>query len=150
MSRLSRIGPSARSATRRVNAVGAARVVIASGGACALVYLAATRPVALDLVAAAGEDEVIVGGTALTTRVDASCPGPELTGIPGLPDVAVKGSVTAAAGPADLLPAPASGDGSLLMTTGGGTLLTVDARPGARGAALPGDGCAHHPGATRP
>jgi hypothetical protein len=140
MSRLYRIGHGARSIARRVNAAGVARVVIAAGGASALVYLAATRPVDLDLVAAAGEDEVTVGGTALTTRVDASCPGPELTGIPGLPDVTVKGWATAAAGPADLLPVPASGDGSLLMATGAGTLLTVDARPGARGAALPRDG----------
>jgi hypothetical protein len=91
MSRLSRIGHGARSIARRVNAAGVARVVIAAGGASALVYLAATRPVDLDLVAAAGEDEVTVGGTALTTRVDASCPGPELTCIPGLPDVTVKG-----------------------------------------------------------
>ncbi len=140
MTRRSRLRSGARTLVRRVNLAGVTRVVVAVGGAGALVYLAATQPVAVDLVAAAGEEGAVVGGTALTTRVEASCPGPELSGIPGVPDVGVTGAVTAAAGPAELLPAPPTGDGELLMSTGGGTLLAVDGRPGAGQAALPADG----------
>ena len=136
----SRLRSGARSLARRVNPAGVTRVAVTAGGAAALVYLAMTQPVAVDLAAAAGESEAVVGGTALTTRVEASCPGPELSGIPGVPDVGVTGSVTAAAGPAELLSEPTSGDGRLLMTSGRGTLVTVDARPGADQAALPADG----------
>ncbi len=124
----------------RINAAGAVRVVVAVGAASALVYAADTRPIGLDLVAAAGGKQPAVAGTALTTRVDTSCPGAELSGIPGVPDITVKGSVTAASGPAELLPATTTGSGQLTMTSAEKPLLAIDSRPDARPAALPGEG----------
>lgn len=140
MSRLTRLESAAGPRLRRVNWAGGARVVVAGGAAAALVQLAAANPLEIDVVAAAGEQEAPVVGTSLATRVTRICPGNELTGIPGLPDVRVAGSLTAAAGPADLLPVPATGAGRLLLGEVASPLVSVTDRPGAGTAALPADG----------
>ena len=139
MSRLSRLRSGGRTTLSRVNPAGVARVVVVAGAAGALVYAADARPIGVDLVAASGGEQPVVAGTALTTRVDASCPGAELSGIPGVPDISVKGSVTAASAPAELLPAAATGSGQLTMASAGKPLLAIDSRPDARPAALPAD-----------
>jgi hypothetical protein len=125
----------------RPSVPGAARVVLAGGAALGIVWAATTHPVSLDLVAASGVDEAPVGGTSLTTALSAMCPGNELSGIRGVPDVTVGGSVTAASGPADLLPEAVSGDGSAVLGAAGGRLGSLDpARPSQASAALPASG----------
>ena len=137
MNRLSRLRSGGRTKLSRINAAGVARVVVVVGAACALVFAADARPIDLDLVAAAGGEQPVVEGSALTTRVDTTCPGAELSGIPGVPDISVKGSVIAASAPAELLPGPTTGPGQLTMTSAGTPLLAIDSRPDARLAALP-------------
>ncbi len=138
MSRLSGVGAGIRRAGRRINAAGVARVVLVGGAAVALVHVATTNPVSVDLVAATGEQQAPLVGTSLATRVVQVCPGPELAGIPGIPDVSVTSSITASAGPAELLPVPAQGAGELIATQGSRTLLTLDERPGSVSAVVPG------------
>ena len=135
MSRLGRV----RAGVRRVNVAGIARVALVAGAAVGLVHVATTQSLDLDLdlVSASGEEQVPVSGTALATRVAQVCPGPELSGIPGVPDVKVPATITAATGPADLLPVPAEGDGSLTATSGVTTLFTIDGRPATGTAAVP-------------
>jgi Family of unknown function (DUF5719) len=137
MTRLEAARTRTSAAARRVNYAGVARVVVAGAAAFALVHVAGARPVSLDLVAATGEAETPLVGSALATRVAQSCSGTELTGIPGVPDVKVPGSVTAAAGPTDLLPAEPSPGGSLVIRAGGTTLIDLDERPGTGTARLP-------------
>ena len=69
------------------------------------------------------------------TRVDTrSAPGAELTGIPGVPDVAVPAAVTAAAGPAELLPVdPARGRAASPATSGERPASLDDRRRGGSG-----------------
>ena len=124
-------------AVRRVNFAGLTRVVLVAGAGVGLVWVATNRPLTVDLVAASGQEQAPLVGTALATRINQTCPGPELAGIPGIPDAAVPSSITAAAGPADLLPVPARGRGRLLATTGSTTLLTLDERPGSASAVVP-------------
>ena len=138
MSRLSAFGADLRRGLARVNVAGVARVVLVTGVGLALVHVATDRPVDVDLVAASGEVQAPLVGASLATRVTQTCPGPELAGIPGIPDTTVASSVTAAAGPAELLPVPARGDGRLLASSGPTTLLTLDERPGSASAVLPG------------
>ena len=133
MSRLSGL----KAGVRRVNVAGLARVALAGGAAFALVHVATTQSLDLDLVAASGEEPVVVPGTSLATRVTQVCPGPELTGIPGAPDVTVPASVVAESGPADLLPSPPEGEGTLSAASGATTLFSVDRRPGSANARLP-------------
>ncbi len=129
MSRWSRVAPALPGATR---------VVLAGGAAGGLVWLAATHPPALDLVAASGSEAVAVSGTSLVTSLSAMCPGDELTGIRGVPDVKVKGRVAAASGPADLLPQPTDGAGSAELTSGTTVLAALgEGRPDEVEAALP-------------
>lgn len=130
MSRLAAAGAGIRRGARRVNLAGVARVALVAGAAVGLVHLATTRDLGLDLVAASGEEQAPVVGTALATRVALACPGPELTGIAGIPDTGVPASLAAAAGPSDLLPVPATGSGELTATAGSTTLLSLDERPG--------------------
>ncbi len=138
MSRQTGVGAGIRRTARRINVAGVARVVLVAGAGVGLVYVAANRPVSLDLVAATGEQQAPLVGTSLATRVAQTCPGPELVGIPGIPDVPVTSSFTAAAGPAELLPVPARGTGRLVATSGSTTLLSVDERPGSAFAVVPG------------
>ncbi len=120
---------------------GAGRVVLAGGAAAGLVWLATTHPVALDLVAASGVQQAPVSGASLTTSTTLMCPGDELTGIGGVPDVAVGGTVAAASGPTELLPQAPTGAGSARLTAGSTTLGTLDpARPSTVSAPLPGRG----------
>ena len=130
MSRLTSASAGLRRSARRINVAGVARVVLVAGAGVALVYVATNRPVSVDLVAATGEQQAPLVGTSLATRVVQTCPGPELAGIPGIPDVPVTSSFTASAGPAELLPVPARGSGRLIATSGASTLLTLDERPG--------------------
>jgi Family of unknown function (DUF5719) len=136
---MSRVGAGIRRGARRINAAGVARVVLVAGAGVALVHVATTNPVSVDLVAATGEQQAPLVGTSLATRVALVCPGPELAGIPGIPDVSVDSSFTASAGPAELLPVPAQGSGRLVATSGSTTLLTLDQRPASESAVVPGD-----------
>ena len=77
-----------------------------AGAGVGLVYVATNRPVSVDLVAATGEQQAPLVGTSLATRVAQTCPGPELAGIPGIPDVPVTSSLTASAGPGRAPPRP--------------------------------------------
>lgn len=120
---------------------GTARVVVGAGAAAALVWAAMSVPTGLDLAAASGVEQAPVAGTSLATSITAICPGTELSGITGVPDVAVGGSVVAASGPADLLPVPATGPGTAVLRAGGkalGALPTT--RPGSVSAPLPPTG----------
>ncbi|GAA4408752.1 hypothetical protein GCM10023168_26590 [Fodinibacter luteus] len=134
MKGLNRVG----GALRRLNAAGLTRVVLASGAAVGVVALAAAHPLDLDLVSASGDEDVSVVGSALATRVVQVCPGPELSGIPGVDDVEVPAALTAATGPEELLPLPATGEGALVAVAGKAKVLTVDTRPGAATAPLEG------------
>ena len=136
MSRLSGGTAGLRRAARRVNLGGIARVALVAGVGVALVYVATDRRVEIDLVTATGQQQVPLVGTSLATRVELACPGPELAGIPGTPDVPVASSITAAAGPAELLPVPASGAGRLVASTGATTLLSLTERPASVSAVL--------------
>jgi len=138
MSRLAGAGAGLRRGARRINVAGIARVVLVAGAGVALVHVATNRPVDLDLVAATGEQQAPLLGTSLATRVALTCPGPELAGIPGIPDVSVTLSMTAASGPAELLPVPARGKGTLTATSGATTLLTLQERPDSLFAVVPG------------
>lgn len=138
MSRLRGLRAGVGRGVRRVNVAGVARLVLVAGAGVALVYVATDRPVGIDLVAATGEAPVPLVGTSLATRVALTCPGPELSGIPGTPDVTVASSITAAAGPAELLPVPAQGSGRLTARTGSSTLLSLEERPASASAVLPG------------
>lgn len=130
MSRLSARGAGLTAGVPRPNVAGVARVLLVVGAGVGLVHYATVRPVGIDLVAAAGEEPTPLVGTSLATRVAQTCPGPELSGIGGLPDVPVPAAISVAAGPADLLPVPASGAGVLTATSGATELLALDSRPG--------------------
>ncbi len=123
---------------RRLNWAGITRVVVPSGVAVGLVALAAAHPLDIDLVAASGEAEVPVAGSSLATRVSQVCPGSELTGIPGAPDVTLPVTLTAAAGPADLLPSEPTGEGRLVAASGGIEVLSLGTRPGSQTAPVVG------------
>ena len=140
MSRLTTARARTAAVARRVNYAGIARVVVAGAAAYGLVHVAVAQPVSVDLVAASGDTQAPVVGSALATRVAQTCSGTELTGIPGVPDITVPASVTAAAGPADLLPAAPPAGGALTVTADGTTLLDVDQRPGSDTARLPAKG----------
>ena len=137
MSGLSGITAGLRRGARRINVGGIARVAVVAGAGVALVHVATSRPVEIDLVAATGQQQAPLVGTALATRVELACPGAELAGIPGIPDVPLASSITAAAGPAELLPVPASGAGKLVAASGATTLLTLADRPGSISAVVP-------------
>ncbi|HYN65532.1 MAG TPA: DUF5719 family protein [Ornithinibacter sp.] len=137
MSRLGSTGAGLKQAVRRVNVAGVARVALVVGAGVGLVHVATAQPVTVDLVAAAGEEQAPLVGTSLATRVAQTCPGPELSGIPGIPDVPVPVAVSAAAGPADLMPVPARGAGELTATSGSTTLLTLESRPEGATVAMP-------------
>jgi hypothetical protein len=95
---------------------GAARVLVAAGVAAGLVWAGTTHPFGLDLAAATGGDQVPVSDTALATAVSAMCPGNELTGITGVDDIDVDGTVTAATGPVELLPQEPQGAGEAVLS----------------------------------
>ena len=128
-------------ALRSVNWAGVARVALVGAAAAAVVQVAATRSVGLDLAAAVGVgDDTPVTSTALTTRVAQACPGAELSGIDGVPDQEVPATVTAVAGPSELLPAAAPSGGSLVASADGRELLSLDARPSRATTPIPQDG----------
>lgn len=131
MSRLARLRPAVPAATR---------VVLGGGLAAALVWVAATHADTLDLAAASGAEEAAVAPTSLATSIGSMCPGNELSGIAGLDDAVVGGTVTAASGPAALLPVAATGKGTLRLTGGSARLTDVPARPGSASAPLPRTG----------
>ena len=132
-----RHGAALKRTLRRINVAGVARVVLVVGACVGLVHYATDRPIGIDLVAATGEQQAPLVGTSLATRVAQTCPGPELNGIPGIDDVPVPASLTAAAGPAELLPVAARGSGRLTATSGSTTVLTLDARPSSATGPLP-------------
>ncbi|MEO7420821.1 MAG: DUF5719 family protein [Ornithinibacter sp.] len=123
-----------------VNLWGVARVVAVAGAAFGLVHLATNGSVQLDLASAAGEQQGTIVGTALATRVSQICPGPELSGIEGVPDVQVSGTIATALAPTALLPAPTSGSGTLTLTSGADTLLEATSRTQSRSVRLPASG----------
>ncbi|MBT9255935.1 hypothetical protein KMZ32_10655 [Phycicoccus sp. MAQZ13P-2] len=119
---------------------GVARVLLAAGVATGAVWAATARPDTLDLAAATGVTEAPVAPTSLATSTDAMCPGPELTGVAGVDDVRTGGRVTAVAGPADLLPVPATGSGNARASAGSVPLVTLSARPATGTGDLPRTG----------
>ena len=127
-------------ALRSVNWAGVARVVLVGASVAAVVQVASTQSVGLDLAAAVGDDDTPVTSTALTTRVSQVCPGAELSGIAGLPDVAVPATVTAVTGPAELLPAAAPAGGSLVVSVHDEEVLSIDGRPRSGTETLPQKG----------
>lgn len=132
MSRLSAVSPFVP---------GAVRLLVGAGAAAGVVWAAGAVPGGLDLAAATGAREAAPVATSLATSVDTMCPGNELSGIPGVDPVPVGGRVVAASGPADLLPVPAAGSGSAVLTGGSTRLGAVAAqRPGRVEAALPRGG----------
>ncbi len=136
MSRLRDGAAGLRRGGRRVNLGGIARVALVAGTGAALVYVATIRPVQVDLVAATGQQPVPLVGTSLATRVVLACPGPELAGIPGTPDVRVTSSITVAAGPPALLPVPSQGAGRLVAASGAATLVSLTDRPASASAVI--------------
>ncbi len=133
MSRVARL----RAGAGRGHLGGLVRVALVAAAAFGAVHVATTETFGLDLVAASGDQPASVSGTSLATRVTQVCPGPELSGITGVPDVAVPATITAASGPVDLLPAAPSGDGRLTAASGEKTRLTIDGRPVTETAAVP-------------
>ena len=125
---------------RRVNVWGPVRVLVVTGAAVGLVHVASTSPVDVDLASAVGEDQGPVVGTALATSVSQICPGPELTGIEGVPDVPVTGTIAVALAPTDLLPAPTTGPGVVTLLSGADTLLERTSRSTGGEVALPSSG----------
>ncbi|WP_299442885.1 DUF5719 family protein [uncultured Phycicoccus sp.] len=120
---------------------GVTRVVVGAGAAAALAWGASTVPVSFDLAAATGAAEAAAAPTSLTTSVAAMCPGNELSGIRGVDDVTVGGLVAAATGPAELLPVPATGDGSAVLSAGSAPIAELGAtRPGSDSARMPRSG----------
>ncbi len=130
-----------RWSTVRPFAPGATRVAVAAGAAAGLVWLGTTHPPGLDLAAASGGDQVPVSDTSLATAVAAMCPGNELTGISGVPDADVDGTVMAVSGPADLLPQAPEGDGEAVLTDRRKERARLgEERPGSADTAIPGKG----------
>jgi hypothetical protein len=121
---------------------GATRVALVAGAAAGLVWMGGTHRPALDLVSVGGEEQPEpVSGTSLATSVAAICPGNELTGISGVPDVTVEGTLAAVSGPVELLPQPAVGEGEARLTSDDEVLATLDPeRPAQVSATLPGSG----------
>ena len=140
MSRLASARARTAAVNRRVNYAGLVRVAVAAAAGAALVHVAVAEPVSVDLVAASGEPETPMVGSALATRVAQTCSGGELSGIPGVPDVKLPASLTVAAGPATLLPAKPPQAGALTATSGSKQLLEVDSRSRAVTAKLPATG----------
>lgn len=119
----------------------AVRVAVGAGAVAALVWGAASLPPTLDLAVAGGGDATPAAPTSLATSLSAMCPGNELSGIGGVGDVAVGGSVVAATGPLALLPVPATGSGSAALTAGSVPIAELaPARPAAASGALPRSG----------
>lgn len=133
---LSRAG----SAVRALNWAGITRVVVPAGVAVGLVAFTTANPREIELVEASNFSEASVTGFSLATRVTQTCPGPELSGIPGVPDATIPATVTAAAGPEDLLPATVTGDGRLVAASGSTEVLSLGTRPGVQSAPLGGAG----------
>ncbi len=127
-------------ALRAVNPWGVARVVVVAGAAWGLVHVASTSSLQLDLASAVGEEQGAVGGTSLATRVSQVCSGAELTGIKGVPDVPVSGTVATALAPSDLLPALARGSGSLTLTSGSKDVAEDTSREQSSSVRLPASG----------
>ena len=121
----------------RARWVGPGRLVLTSAVAAGLVALATTSPVT---GAAKPRGPVAEPTLAPVTSADLSCPGPELSGVPGVEDVQVPALIGAAAAPTPFLaPTRLSGNGSLSIRTGGtgskalterGTTTTVPTTPG--------------------
>ena len=125
---------------RALNWAGITRVVVPAGVAVGLVAFTTANPREFDLVQASGATESSVAGVSRATRVTQACPGPELSGIPGVPDATIPATVTAAAGPEELLPAPVTGEGRLVAASGGTEVLSLGTRPGVQSAPLGGAG----------
>lgn len=119
---------------------GTVRVLLVAGAAAGLVWGATARPDTLDLAQASGVVEAPVAPTSLATSIDAMCPGPELTGVDGVADVRPAGRVSAVAGPAELLPVPATGAGSARATGGSVPIATLSGRSSRSTGALPRTG----------
>lgn len=127
-------------ALRRVNLWGVTRVAVVVGASVGLVHVATSEPVKFDLASAVGEQQDTVVGTALATRVSQICPGSELSGIDGVPDVRLAGTVAAAMAPVALLPSPPTGSGTLTISSGSDTLLEATSRDESSAVPLPASG----------
>jgi hypothetical protein len=120
---------------------GAARVGVAVGGSAVLVWAATSRAEVVDVAAAAGPALTSVSGASLVRAQSLVCPGAELSGIDGVPDVPVTGTIAVASAPAALLPDRPRGRGEGVIRAGAdviGQLPVV--RPARASAPLPSTG----------
>ncbi|MGL4744525.1 MAG: DUF5719 family protein [Dermatophilaceae bacterium] len=125
----------------RRHLTGVARVLVATGGAAALIWVAAARPVTLDLSATDDRSAGSAAGAGLVTAQSFGCPGNGLSGLAAVPDTPLGGIVAVASAPATLLPAVPTGAGTAELQAGGGILATLPAvRPAAASGALPSRG----------
>ena len=113
---------------RRVRWVGPARLVLTAAVAGGLVALATTSPMP-GADASSGITEAGAPTLAPVSSADLSCPGPELSGVPGVEDVSVPALVGAAAAPdAVIAPVRPTGSGALAVRTGRATSRAVTVR----------------------
>jgi hypothetical protein len=113
---------------------GLLRALLAATGAAALVYASTSVSAGLDLAPAVGSGTGQPGSVDEAAQdVVLSCPGPELSGVAGVADVPVTGTVTAAAAPTEAIP-------GLVLPTGAGTLSVGTGADGSAAAASPGRG----------
>ena len=102
-----------------VSPKGIVRTVLAAGAGAGLVYAAMQAPGAVALGSAANADTSTEGGTTTVRSATLVCPGPELKGLPGLDDLPVDVTVSAAAAPVRAL------TGLALPTQAGAFSLTA-------------------------
>ena len=102
-----------------VSPKGIVRTVLAAGAGAGLVYAAMQAPGAVALGSAANADTSTEGGTSTVRSATLVCPGPELKGLPGLDDLPVDVTVSAAAAPVRAL------TGLALPTQAGAFSLTA-------------------------
>lgn len=102
----------------RTRWVGAARLLLTVTAAAGLVAVATTSPVT-GAGTAAGDDPVATPVLAPVTSAELSCPGAELSGVPGVEDIAVPAVVGAATAPISVLaPLRPEGSGTLVIRNG--------------------------------
>lgn len=112
---------------------GALRVAVTAALAAALVAGADAVPDGVDVAPAASSATPEVDASAPATEVSVFCPGPELSGVEGAPDIALAGSVAATSAPPGALSTkPPAGAGSLTV----GPVAKPVAETGARAAVV--------------
>ena len=109
-----------------VSVTGLVRTVLAGGVGAGLVYAAMQAPGAVALGPSSNADTSRDGGTTTVRTSALVCPGPELKGLAGLPDLPVGVTVSAAAAPERALTGlalPPGGGGFSIGALAGGSAL---------------------------